>query len=80
MSMSNLSSRTGFRFRSPALILGILEDDMPLPHFLILIFAVILAAGLTIWAASAVGVPLFALALIALMAAAIAHLATREDH
>jgi len=78
--MSNLSSRTGFRFRSPALILGILEDDMPLPHFLILIFAVILAAGLTIWAASAVGVPLFALALIALMAAAIAHLATREDH
>jgi len=57
-----------------------LEDDMPLPHFLILIFSVILAAGLTIWAASAVGVPLFALALVALMAAAIAHLVMREDH
>lgn len=53
---------------------------MPLPHFLILIFSVILAAGLTIWAASAVGVPLFALALVALMAAAIAHLVMREDH
>lgn len=53
---------------------------MPLPHFLILILAVILAAGLTIWAASAVGVPIFALALVALMAAAIAHLARRQDH
>lgn len=53
---------------------------MPLPHFLILIIAVTLAAGLTIWAASAVGIPLFALALIALMAAAIAHLAMRQDH
>ncbi|MFT4012907.1 MAG: hypothetical protein QM682_05780 [Paracoccus sp. (in: a-proteobacteria)] len=53
---------------------------MPLPHFLFLILAVVLAAGLTIWAASAVGIPLFVLALAALMAAAIAHLAWREDH
>ncbi|MNU03330.1 hypothetical protein D3C72_2473130 [compost metagenome] len=53
---------------------------MPLPHFLVLIFTVILAAAVTIWAASAVGVPLVALGLIALMAAAIAHLAWREDH
>lgn len=56
------------------------EDVMPLPHFLILMLAVILAAGLTIWAASAVGIPLFALALLALAAAGIAHLSTRDDH
>lgn len=53
---------------------------MPLPHFLILIFAVILAAGLTIWAASAVGVPPFALALLVLAGAGIAHLTTRDHH
>ncbi len=53
---------------------------MPLPHFLALLFAVVLAAGLTIWAASAVGVPLFALGLVALMAACIAHLAMHQDH
>ncbi|MDT1063850.1 hypothetical protein RM190_18460 [Paracoccus sp. CPCC 101403] len=53
---------------------------MPLPHFLILVLAVILAAGLTIWAASAVGVPMLALGLVALMAAAVAHLAMREHH
>lgn len=47
---------------------------MPLPHFLMLILAVVLAAGLTIWAASAVGAPILVLALLALMAAAIAHL------
>ncbi len=51
---------------------------MPLPHFLILILAVILAAGLTIWAASAIGIPLFALGFLALLAAAIAHLTTRD--
>lgn len=53
---------------------------MPLPHFLILVLAVILAAGLTIWAASAVGVPLFALGLLALVAAAVAHLTARDRH
>lgn len=53
---------------------------MPLPHFLILILAVILAAGLTLWAASAAGVPLFALGLLALAAAGIAHLTTRDHH
>jgi len=51
---------------------------MPLPHFLMLIIAVILAAGLTIWAASAVGIPLFALGFLALLAAAIAHLSMRD--
>ncbi len=55
------------------------EDAMPLPHFLILILAVILAAGLTIWAASAIGIPLFALGLLALLAAAIADLKPRDE-
>ncbi|WP_199259799.1 hypothetical protein [Paracoccus binzhouensis] len=53
---------------------------MPLPHFLILILAVILAAGLTIWAASAVGIPLVAIGLLALAAAGIAHLTMRDHH
>ena len=53
---------------------------MPLPHFLILILAVILAAALTLWIASAAGVPLMAMALVILMAAGIAHFAMREDH
>lgn len=52
---------------------------MPLPHFLMLILAVVLAGGLTIWVASAVGVPLFVLALVLLMAAGVAHLATHLD-
>ena len=53
---------------------------MPLPHFLLLILAVILAAGLTIWVASAVGVPLFVLGLLALLGAAVAHLGMRDNH
>jgi len=61
-------------------ILWATEDDMPLPHFLLLILAVILAAGLTIWVASAVGIPLFVLGLLALLAAAVAHLGMRDDH
>ena len=43
---------------------------MPLPQFLVLICAVIVAAALTIWVASAIGVPLLALGLVALTAAA----------
>ncbi|AWX92315.1 hypothetical protein DPM13_00840 [Paracoccus mutanolyticus] len=56
------------------------EDAMPLPQFLVLICAVIVAAALTIWVASAIGIPLLALGLVALTAAAITHLAMREDH
>lgn len=52
---------------------------MPLPQFLVLICAVLVAAALTIWVASAIGVPLLALGLVALTAAAITHLAMRED-
>ncbi|WP_162784643.1 hypothetical protein [Paracoccus suum] len=50
---------------------------MTLPHFLLLIVAVILIAGLTLWAASAAGLPLAALAIPALIAAAAVHLAAR---
>ena len=52
---------------------------MPLQHFLLLILAVILAAGLTIWVANAVGIPMAALGLLALVGAALAHL-TMRDH
>lgn len=42
---------------------------MPLPHFLALVLAVIVAAGLTIWAASGLGLSMGALAIAALLAA-----------
>ncbi|SFA44705.1 hypothetical protein SAMN04487972_103253 [Paracoccus halophilus] len=53
---------------------------MPLPHFLLLILVVILAAGVTIWMANAAGIPLFALGLVALLAAALVHLSARDHH
>ncbi|MFV0411158.1 MAG: hypothetical protein ACK5LJ_16105 [Paracoccus sp. (in: a-proteobacteria)] len=52
---------------------------MPLPHFLLLIAAVILAAAATLWVSVANGVPLIALALAALIAAGVVHF-TRNDH
>ena len=54
------------------------EDIMPLPHFLLLIAAVILAAGVTLWASVAAGVPLAAPAIVALMGAAVLHLSMRD--
>ena len=42
---------------------------MPLPHFLARILAVVATAGLTIWAASGLGVSMGALAIAALLAA-----------
>ena len=50
---------------------------MPLPHFLLLLLAVVLAAGVTLWVASVAGLPLAGLGITALVAAAAAHLATR---
>lgn len=50
---------------------------MPLPHFLLLLIAVILAAGLTLWAAAVAGLPVAAMAITALIAAAALHLAQR---
>lgn len=52
---------------------------MPLPHFLLLIAVVILAAAVTLWVSVSAGVPLVALGLIALTGAAVLHL-TMRDH
>lgn len=53
---------------------------MPLPHFLLLILAVVLAAALTLWASFAAGVPEIVLVLVALSAAAVLHLSNRGHH
>ncbi len=53
---------------------------MPLPHFLFLIAAVILVAALTLWASFTAGVPLVALALIALSGAVLVHLTQGDRH
>lgn len=50
---------------------------MPLPQFLILLALIIVAAMLSVWAAWAVGVPLAVMGIGALIAAGVAHLATR---
>ncbi|WP_176715598.1 hypothetical protein [Thioclava sp. SK-1] len=52
---------------------------MPLPHFLLLIFAVIVAAAISLWAAAFVGVPLPALAMIVLLAAGLVRMITRVE-
>ena len=51
---------------------------MPLPHFLLMIAVVVMAAALTVWASVSAGVPLIALALIALTGAAVLHLSMRD--
>lgn len=51
---------------------------MPLPHFLLLIFMVILAAAVTLWASMAAGIPLLPLLLIALTGAVLLHFSTRN--
>lgn len=53
------------------------EIGMPLPHFLILLLAVIITAGITIGLAITARVELTSLMLVALVAATIAHLVTR---
>lgn len=52
---------------------------MPLPHFLLLILMVIIAAAFTLWISFSAGVPLVALLLPALMAAAAMHLTIRKN-
>ena len=52
---------------------------MPLPHFLLMLLLVIVAAAMTIWAVSAAGVPMTALALTALLAAAVVGLVGRQQ-
>ena len=51
---------------------------MPLPHFLLLLAAVVLTAGATLWAALAAGVPLPVMAGVALAGAVVVHLAARS--
>lgn len=53
---------------------------MPLPHFLLLMIVVLLAAVLTLWVAFAAGVPELVLVLFALTAAALLHLDHRNRH
>lgn len=53
---------------------------MPLPYFLLLIVAVILTAAFTLWVSLSAGVPLVAMALFALSAAAVLHLSMRNHH
>jgi hypothetical protein len=52
---------------------------MPLPHFLLLLVVVVLAAGATLWVASSAGVPFAALALAALVGAALMRLLARVE-
>ncbi|WP_022707263.1 hypothetical protein [Paracoccus zeaxanthinifaciens] len=53
---------------------------MPLPHFLMLLTAVILGAAVTLWAGLAAGVPPVAFLVLALSAALCAHLGWRNHH
>lgn len=53
---------------------------MPLPHFLLLIAAVILAAAVTLWASFAAGMPELLLGLVALGAAGFVHLSAGKRH
>lgn len=53
---------------------------MPLPHFLMMLVTVILAAALTLWAGFVAGVPFVAMLLVALTAAAFVHLRQRGGH
>ena len=50
---------------------------MTLPQFLLLICAVVLAGGLTMWAATSAGVPLAAIGLSALIGAGVLSLMAR---
>lgn len=52
---------------------------MPLPHFLLMLVAVILSAGATLFAAFKAGVPLVALALLALTGAGLLHLTAHDN-
>lgn len=54
-------------------------QQMPLPHFLVLIFAVIAAAGLTIFLAVQAGLPMAALGLGALIGAGLMRVLARVE-
>ncbi|AGT09130.1 hypothetical protein [Paracoccus aminophilus] len=52
---------------------------MPLPHFLLMLAAVIIAAAVTIWVALSAGLPPAVLGLIALLIAAAVHFTRRDS-
>lgn len=52
---------------------------MPLPHFLILLAVVVIAAGATIWLATSSGVSIAALAVMALIGAGVVRLLARVE-
>ncbi|WP_299359282.1 hypothetical protein [uncultured Paracoccus sp.] len=52
---------------------------MPLPHFLLMLAAIILVAAATLWVALWAGVPAQVLALVALVGAAVVHLTRTGD-
>ncbi|MBC9246603.1 hypothetical protein H4P12_07730 [Paracoccus sp. 11-3] len=53
---------------------------MPLPQFLLMLVAVVLAAMVTLWATVSAGVPMFAVLLVTLGAAALLHYTQRDHH
>ena len=53
---------------------------MPLPHFLLLLLAVILTAALTLGLSVAIGMPEIILAFLALAGAALVHMSMRNHH
>ncbi len=52
---------------------------MPLPHFLILLAVVVIAAGATIWLATSSGVSIATLAVMALIGAGVVRLLARVE-
>ncbi|SIS84411.1 hypothetical protein [Phaeovulum vinaykumarii] len=56
-----------------------MKHALPLPHFLVLVVAVILAAALTLWAAFRAGISLMAVGLLALAGAGVVRLMTRVE-
>lgn len=52
---------------------------MPLPHFLVLIISVIVAAGLTLWVVFTAGLPFAVVAMLALLGAAVLKLMQRVE-
>ena len=53
---------------------------MPLPHFLLLILTVVLAAAATLWASFAAGIPLMTLMLIVLTGVVLVHYSSKNRH
>ena len=52
---------------------------MPLPHFLLMLIAVVFAAAVTLWVTVAADIPMVLLALVALSAAVLVHY-SQKDH